>query len=613
MTCRICISFFLLNFVSNTKERGNVQIEGDHILNERERDKVEMDHFTTVNAMIENLRSDDPEQRLNSMRGIHVIAQTIGPERTKTELIPFLTDYLDENDEVLRVFANALATMIQEVGGVLCAQSLLQPLELLSGLDEITVRDEAVSSLQSIGEAIYRADSTANLQQEFVSLIQRLAKSDLPQARSSACYVIATPYPFVAVGVKATLRQTFQKLCSDDEIMVRRSACVALGKNFSQALGQQCSDLLTPFASFCRDSSDGIRLQAVPTAVAMLGVLPDAGISQVVSLLKTLSTDSSWRVRYMVADKMADLAKAFSAQDVQKVCAPMFKSLCQDAEPEIRAAAVFTMNSLLAAMSDNAIKKETLNVGNRLAGDQNAHVRMSLASSILKSAAHVPKEVWSTSITATCTKLLQDSDADVRLALLSGFSTMGQSAEAKELAPRLVPVVIALAADAKWRVREVVISQVPSIVSNLGKSADDVLDVCVKALEDRVATIRSVGCDACCRLVQENGSQWAESTLFPRVLSFASGEGYLKRLTLMQLVAALAAVPQLDNRTVQKSLLPPINILVNDKVANVRVNVARALLALKEHGKVSKAEIDGYLDRLAHDADDDVKFVVTGK
>lgn len=572
------------------------------------------DHFQSVNSMIENLRSEDPEQRLASMRGIHVIAQTLGPERTKSELLPFLTDYLDESDDVLRVFANALATMIAEVGGIAHVQSLLQPLELLCGLDEVTVRDEAVASLQSIGEAIFKLDSSQPQQQDYVSLVQRLAKAEFPQARASACSLMATPYPVVPVAVKATLRQTFQKLCSDEEIMVRRSACIALGKPFAAVLGQQCSDLLTQFAAFCRDSSDGVRVQAVPTAVALLTHLPDAGVSQVVSLLKTLSSDSSWRVRYMVADRLGSITKAFSSTDVQRVCVPMFKSLCQDAEPEIRAAAVFNMHHILGSMSDANAKKDTLNVGTRLASDTNAHVRMSLASDVLQCVSSVAKDLWSSVIASTSTRLLNDADADVRLALLTGFSTMSSASpsEATDIAPKLVPVVIALFNDAKWRVRDTVVLQVPSLVTSLGKSADDVLEVCVKALQDRVSSIRTSGCNACAKLIQESGAAWAEQNLFPRLLTLASSGPFVPRLTFLQLMQAFATIPALDGKTTSRVFLPAFSNLVNDKVPNVRVNAAKALLALRDAGKVSRMEVEGFLDRLAHDSDPDVVYAAQG-
>lgn len=62
------------------------------------------------------------------MRGIHLIATTLGPSRTRDELLLYLTDYLDDNDEVLKVFATALGTMLPQVGGLPYLSCLLKAL-----------------------------------------------------------------------------------------------------------------------------------------------------------------------------------------------------------------------------------------------------------------------------------------------------------------------------------------------------------------------------------------------------------------------------------------------------------------------------------------------------
>ena len=160
--------------------------------------------------------------------------------------------------------------------------------------------------------------------------------------------------------------------------------------------------------------------------------------------------------------------------------------------------------------------------------------------------------------------------------------------------------------------REVVIGQVPFIVGSLGKSADEVLDVCLKALEDRVASIRASGCESCCRLVQENGSAWAETSLFPKLLSLANGRGFLRRVTFLQLVTGLARVANLDSKTVQKSLVGPLNTLVSDEVANVRVNVAKALIACGTMGKWDVV-MRMLLARMLNDTDVDVRFAASAK
>lgn len=581
------------------------------------------DHFQSVNAMIAALRSDDAEERLNSVRGLHVIAATLGPDRVKGELIPFLTDYLDESDDVLREFAKVLATMVPEVGGIQHVSHIVTPLETLCGLEDVTVRDEATTSLALVGEQIFR-DGTSQQQQDYVSLITNMAKSTSPQTRYSACFLLRVPYPTVSNGTKAQLRQTFQKLASDEEILVRRGAVVALGDKFAKVLGSDgCSDLLAAFLTCCKDTKDGIKLQCVNTAVALLPFLSEGAVSQVALAYKALAADSSWRVRYMAADKLAEAAKSFSTADVNRVAFDIFKKLLDDQESEIRASAVFHMNELLALLTDATAKKNALSQGAALAADSNAHVRMSVASSILRCAHHVSKDLWTNTITPTCSKLLNDSEADVKLAIVSGFGAIGGSPEGKEIAPKLVPVVMVLANDSKWRVRETVVQQLPSLISNLNKSVIEVLDVCLEALSDRVATIREAACQSCYQLLKLQGMAWGKSTLFPKILPMAQQQprnelpsdetvsaphNYLRRVTFLHLLQTL--LPLLDNNSLSTTFLPALQQLTADATANVRINVARTLVMAKRDGKAggtSAKELDALLTKLGSDQDVDVK------
>ncbi|RNF25601.1 serine/threonine protein phosphatase 2a regulatory subunit [Trypanosoma conorhini] len=570
------------------------------------------EHFDSVRSMINNLRSEDPEERLTSMRGIHLIASTLGPGRTRDELLPYLTDYLDENDEVLRVFANALGTMLQEVGGVDHVQSVLSPLEVLSSLDEITVRDEAVTSLQTIGEQIFRepGEVGAQAQRDFVNLVHRLGKAT-PQCRSSASYLIATAYPHLTPAVKGQLMALFVALCDDEEIMVRRAACISLGKHMVRVLGSRSTELINAFSALACDPSDGVRLQAVEAAAALLKALPYDAHAGVLSSVKSLVMDASWRVRYMAADRLGKLAEAMSPADVRSIV-PFFSSLAQDTEAEIRASAVFSMASVFAVCRDPSAKRELLTAGCRLVNDDNAHVRMCLASAVLQSVGNVAKELWATTIVPTCTQLLKDQDADVRLALVSGFSSMGNTPEARELAPKLVPVVVALAKDPKWRIREVVISQVPFLITSLGRNANDVVDICVQHLVDRVATIRDAAVRSCCTLVTENGTAWSRASLFPRLSAMTSATNYLHRVALAHFYASLAGAPGLDNGTVSQHILPTLRLLAQDPVPNVRLNSAKALLALKRGGHPLDSEHESLLNRLRKDTDVDVRFAASG-
>lgn len=92
--------------------------------------------------------------------------------RTRTELVPFLTDTIYDEDEVLLALAEQLATFTPLIGGPEYVNILIPPLESLATVEETVVRDKAVESLRQIA-----ADhSNADLENYFVPLVKRLAQ-----------------------------------------------------------------------------------------------------------------------------------------------------------------------------------------------------------------------------------------------------------------------------------------------------------------------------------------------------------------------------------------------------------------------------------------------------
>ena len=118
---------------------------------------------------MDELRSEDVQLRLNAIHSIPTIALALGPDRAREELIPFLQDSVDDEDEVLLALAEELGRNFEEyIGGKECAQVILGPLENLSGVEETLVREKvlllflfslsmiiAINLLQILGCRIY--------------------------------------------------------------------------------------------------------------------------------------------------------------------------------------------------------------------------------------------------------------------------------------------------------------------------------------------------------------------------------------------------------------------------------------------------------------------------
>ena len=74
----------------------------------------------------------------------------MGPERTRTELLPYLcgtdanlsTELVDDEDEIVVTLAEALGEFTEVIGGPSQVLCLLKPLELMAGAEEPLVRDK---------------------------------------------------------------------------------------------------------------------------------------------------------------------------------------------------------------------------------------------------------------------------------------------------------------------------------------------------------------------------------------------------------------------------------------------------------------------------------------
>ena len=102
----------------------------------------------------DELKNEDVALRLNSVKRLGTIALALGEERTRTELIPFLSESNDDEDEVLLAMADELGAFVSYVGGPSYAHYLLPPLEGLAIVEETVVRERAVDSLNKVGAVL---------------------------------------------------------------------------------------------------------------------------------------------------------------------------------------------------------------------------------------------------------------------------------------------------------------------------------------------------------------------------------------------------------------------------------------------------------------------------
>ncbi|CAH8610782.1 unnamed protein product [Schistosoma rodhaini] len=711
----------------------------------------ERDEDYPIGVLIEELRGEDLHVRLHSIRKISTIALALGPEKTRSQLIPFLTETIYDEDEVLLTLAEQIGTLVPYVGGPEYAHSLLPPLESLAAVEETVVRDRAVEALRKLAPD----HTTEAMEKYFNPLLHRLATGDWFTSRTSACALFSVVYPRVRSSKRWELLDFLRRLAKDETPMVRRAVAARLGElALAMSVGQssekpsadgetssqisehnsssmtnsiteskmltnevvslnggqvsygvaaderltndsiaekpsthanppQSDDftldpekersyiitILVPlFVRLVDDEQESVRLMAVESIVQLAQALgPEESEGYLIDLIQQATTDRSWRVRCVVADKFTEIQTAMGLRVSRERLVPFFMKLLHDEEAEVRAFAAGKVkafakcllglpvdadinttdktinsdtkdckNSSTTITSDNKImeideKFESVNdlndnnsLGSKddiimlqllpaiksLTNESNTHVKSSLASAILGLAPLIGKNLTIEHLLPIFLTQLNDDNPEVRLNVISNLEQVNSIIGIDHLTINLLPAIIQLAEDPKWRVRLAIIEYMPLLAEQLGLEFfnNQLVDLCLSWLIDQVYAIREAAVDNLVNLCKKFGSEWASQYFIPKIIHLSRGENYLHRMICLQSIISLCKV--VSPTICCQYLLPTVLSMHTDNVPNIRFKVAQALsnLGSQLEEKNIENEVKSCLTRLVEDSDTDVKF-----
>ena len=210
---------------------------------------------------------------------------------------------VEDEDEVLTALSDELGGFVEYVGGPEHGHVLLSPLENLAAIEEPLVREKAVESLNKICEEL----SQSQVEECFIPLVVRLSKADWFTSKISATGLYNVPYRKATTPSQEVLRQQFGQLVHDETPMVRRQAANNLAKFVKEMPSQiVIEEMISLFQHLASDDQDSVRLLTVDILIAIAEVVPkeqQTSHGTLLSALRSLFEDKSWRVRYMVADR----------------------------------------------------------------------------------------------------------------------------------------------------------------------------------------------------------------------------------------------------------------------------------------------------------------------
>ncbi|XP_072125774.1 serine/threonine-protein phosphatase 2A 65 kDa regulatory subunit A beta isoform-like [Mobula birostris] len=511
----------------------------------------------------------------------------------------FASHTIFDEDEALLALAEQLGSFTVLVGGPEYVHCLLPPLENLATVEKSVVRDKAIDSLR----AISHEHSPADLEVHFVPLVKRLTCGDWFTSRTSACSLFSVCYPRVSSSVKTELRQLFHSLCSDDTPVVRQAAASKLGE-FAKVVELEFlkSDIIPLFTSLASD-------EQVCSCRADTGVAAGSRIE----------VGGHWDTLALSADPEKVL---------DEEPPPPQPHLCWSSDvEEATAGAPDTANS-----PERKAPLRLQELFAALNGGKWDSVRLLAVEACVSIAQLLPQEDLEALVMLTLRQAMDDKSWRVRYVVADKFSEVRVIAKAQsaslwydgihQLSQSLLPAIVELAEDAKWRVRLAIIEYMPLLAGLLGvEFFDEKLNsLCMTWLVDHVYAIREAATNNLTKLVEKFGKDWAESTIVPKVLAMASDPKYHLRRTSENLLTRSPNEQETEGSEVlseacgqeitAKHMLPTVLQMAGDQVANIRFNVAKSLQKI---GPVLDAstlqnEFKPILEKLGQDQDMDVKY-----
>ncbi|KAI4211314.1 MAG: hypothetical protein LQ351_005869 [Letrouitia transgressa] len=538
------------------------------------------DELYPIAVLIDELKHDDVLLRLNAIRRLSTIALALGAKRTREELINFVDESVEDEDEVLTALSEELGGFIEYVGGPEYGHVLLSPLENLAAIEEPLVRDKAVESLNKICREL----SQTQVEDYFIPLVVRLSKADWFTSKISATGLYNVPYSKASPPSQEALRQQFGLLVHDETPMVRRQAANNLAKFLKEMPPHVVIEEMIPlFQHLATDDQDSVRLLTVEVLISIAEVVPkeqQTSHGTLLTALRNLFEDKSWRVRYMVADRFEKIAKAVDEETLARDLVPAFVKLLKDTEAEVRTAIAGQIPGFCGLLDRDTLLNEIMGSIEDLASDTSQHVRAALGTQISGLAPILGKEETIAHLLPMFLQMLKDEYPDVRLHIISKLELVNKVIGIELLSQSLLPAIVQLAEDKQWRVRLAIIEYIPLLASQLGvQFFDEKLGtLCMSWLGDTVFSIREAATQNLKKLTEVFGVSWASEAIIPKVMAMGQHPNYLYRMTTCFAITTLA--PAIDIEVIEKSILPMMDRLVSDDIPNIRFNVAKSYSVL---------------------------------
>jgi len=307
-----------------------------------------MNNLSPFEFFVKECTHLDVVVREEGMNNLNLICGLMGPDKVRSDLVPFIFDRLasdvEERDQVLLAMSKNMAIVGKATGGNDHLACLVPIIEALCRSEETAVRDAiATSTVTMLQNNSVSGDAAV----AFVEMFERLSGpvddgEDMFYPKYTAGKIGVEILAKATGAHRSAVLTNFSNLVRHEVLLVRHSAVVGI-LGAAQVLQSDVAALEVVFGFFTASLNDVAESVRVLATAQLCGVAKCIGQStaaaSVLPLVALACGNASWRVRQAVAATLSECADCFPDVEVAKHLYPPTLALLQDPEEDVRALA----------------------------------------------------------------------------------------------------------------------------------------------------------------------------------------------------------------------------------------------------------------------------------
>ena len=572
----------------------------------------QLEQITSI-SLLEDLQSQDNRTKINAIHNLKQISLALGYETTRKELLPFLKNCIsnEEEDEILIELAKMLSILLPCIGGIKYINELLNIFEVILGIDEPSIRKEAINSLQNI---LHQMNNIKEIENQMMNLIKKFYVSDDINQKLSAMNLIVLLYKDLGENNKIIVINYLENFSNSDNLNVKKEFMSEIIK-ISNYLS---IDYIKKFINtMMKEENENIKIDIINFIISLkehkdLLLILD----YIYELIQKLSEDINFKVRLFLINNLSEILIFPKINyNFKQLALNIYIKLIEDNEVQIRNACCLNLEKITKLLKNEINFNKILQNLNKLIKDQRSIIRNSLSENIYKIYPLLNKKQLNEIIIPIYSELILDENIDIRINSISNIINISKNIDINNiLTEKIFSIIIEISQNKSWRIRNKIINIIPNLV-NQKKFMKDLFPICLNYLTDHVFAIRDGDCKLLCNIYKNIKNIEFENKLIEKLNLMSNLTNYLIRNTCLIFIKYF--IENIDNKIYfdffQNKLIFFVYKLSNDKISNLRMNCAFIFNRVKNldfEDKSNNDKIKKYIDKLKHDEDRDVISVL---